>query len=298
VPINSMTGFARSSAQHGSYNWTWEVRSVNSKGLDVRLRIPSGFDALDLPARKAISQRFKRGSVALSLNISHTQDQSGYRVNQELLIQLIEVMKTVEASVPGVSAPRVDGLMGLRGVIEPVEEDEGEGEEAREVALSEILKSLEEALDSLLANRMSEGGRMESVLYGHIDEIEQLCERAEDCAGAQPDVLRKRLVRQLKDVLEDLPELDEERIAQEAAILMTKADVREELDRLRAHIEGARDLLAQGSPCGRKLDFLCQEFNREANTLCSKAQDVDLTRIGLNLKAIIDQFREQVQNIE
>ncbi len=296
MPINSMTGFARTSAQYGNYNWTWEVRSVNSKGLDVRLRIPSGFDALDMPARKAISQRFKRGSVALSLNISHNQDQTGYRVNQDLLNQLIDVMKMVEAKVPGVNAPSVDGLMGLRGVIETVEDSESEAD--REAAFGKMMVSLEEALDDLLDNRISEGGRMESVLYGHIEEIEQLCTKAEACAGAQPDVLRKRLVRQLKDVMEDLPDLDEERIAQEAAILMTKADVREELDRLRAHIEGARDLLAKGSPCGRKLDFLCQEFNREANTLCSKAQDVDLTRIGLDFKATIDQFREQVQNIE
>jgi len=296
VPINSMTGFARASAQYGNYNWTWEVRSVNSKGLDVRLRIPSGFDVLDLPARKAISQRFKRGSVALSLNISHSQDQTGYRINQDLLNQLIDVMKMVEAKVPGVNAPSVDGLMGLRGVIETVDDSESEAE--REAAFGKMMISLEEALDDLLTNRISEGGRMESVLHGHIDEIEHLCTKAEACAGAQPDVLRKRLVRQLKDVMEDLPDLDQERIAQEAAILMTKADVREELDRLRAHIEGARDLLVKGSPCGRKLDFLCQEFNREANTLCSKAQDVDLTRIGLDFKATIDQFREQVQNIE
>lgn len=296
MTIHSMTGFARASAQHGNYNWTWEVRSVNSKGLDVRLRIPSGFEALDLPSRKAASQRFKRGSVAVNLNISHNQDQAGYQINKDLLAQLVEAMKTMEAEVPGASAPTLDGLMGLRGVIEPVEE--GESEEEREEAYAQIQASLEEALDSLMENRGAEGARMEQVLQDHISEIETLCGKAEQVAGTQPEVLRKRLVRQLKDVMEELPELDEERIAQEAAILMTKADVREELDRLRAHIDGARDLLKKGSPCGRKLDFLCQEFNREANTLCSKAQDVDLTRIGLDLKTVIDQFREQVQNIE
>lgn len=296
MTIHSMTGFARASAQHGNYNWTWEVRSVNSKGLDIRLRIPSGFEALDLPSRKAVSQRFKRGSVAVNLNIGHNQDQAGYQINNDLLAQLVEAMKTLEAQVPGASAPTLDGLMSLRGVIEPVEE--GESEEEREEVYVQIQTSLEEALDSLMENRGAEGARMDQILQDHISEIETLCGKAQQVAGTQPEVLRKRLVRQLKDVMAELPELDEERIAQEAAILMTKADVREELDRLHAHIEGARDLLKKGSPCGRKLDFLCQEFNREANTLCSKAQDVDLTRIGLDLKTVIDQFREQVQNIE
>lgn len=296
MSINSMTGFARASSQHGNYNWTWEVRSVNGKGLDVRCRIPSGFEALDLTTRNMVAKMFKRGNVSVSLNISHKQDQAGYRVNQELLSQLIEVMKTVQNDVPGVQAPTVDGLMGLKGVIEPLEE--AESEEQREAIFKIIGANLEEALKGLAENRAGEGARMEVILSGHIDEIETLCAKAKDCAALQPKALKDRLVRQLKDVMEDLPELNEERIAQEAAVLMTKADVREELDRLGAHIEGARELLANGSPCGRKLDFLCQEFNREANTLCSKSQDVELTRIGLDLKTVIDQFREQVQNIE
>jgi len=296
VSINSMTGFARASAQHGNYNWTWEIRSVNGKSLDVRCRIPSGFDALDLPTRNVIAKKFKRGNISVSLNVNHTKEHGGYRVNQDLLQQLVEVMKAVEEEIPDVASPRIDGLMGLRGVIEQVEEDESE--EEKENAHAMILSNLGDALDSLQENRASEGKRMETVLHGHIDEIEELCGKAEACASAQPEALRSRLIRQLKEVMEDLPELNEERISQEAAVLMTKADVREELDRLRAHIEGARELMGQGSPCGRKLDFLCQEFNREANTLCSKAQDVDLTRIGLDFKAVIDQFREQVQNIE
>ncbi|WP_167730438.1 YicC/YloC family endoribonuclease [Terasakiella sp. SH-1] len=296
MSISSMTGFARSSASAGNYNWTWEIRSVNGKGLDMRVRIPSGFDALDLPARNAISKMFKRGNISLSLNVSHNQEQAGYRVNHDLLKQLIEVMKTVEADVPGANAPSVDGLMGLRGVIEPVEE--AESEEEKENAHAQMLASLQEALTDMASNRSAEGQRMEAVLKGHVDEIQDLCQKAEACAAVQPEAIKERLLRQLKAVMADLPELDHERISQEAAIIMTKADIREELDRLKAHIEGARDLLKAGSPCGRKLDFLCQEFNREANTLCSKSQDVDLTRIGLNLKAVIEQFREQVQNIE
>lgn len=296
MSIHSMTGFARASGQHGNYSWTWEVRSVNGKGLDIRMRLPSGFDALDLPVRTAFGKLFKRGNMSVSLNVSHNQEQAGYRVNHELLKQLVGVMQDIQKDIPTVSAPSVDGLMGLRGVIEPLEESETEEERAE--VLKVILTSLEDALQNLLQNRASEGARMQEVLQGHLSEIADLCVKVEACAAAQPAAIKARLVRQLKDVMADLPELDEERIAQEAAILMTKADVREELDRLRAHIDGAGDLLANGSPCGRKLDFLCQEFNREANTLCSKAQDVELTRIGLDLKAVIEQFREQVQNIE
>ncbi|WP_417788751.1 YicC/YloC family endoribonuclease [Terasakiella pusilla] len=296
MSIHSMTGFARTSGQYGNYSWTWEVRSVNGKGLDIRMRLPSGFDALDLPVRNAFGKLFTRGNMSVSLNVSHNQEQAGYRVNHELLKQLVGVMQDIQKDIPTVSAPSVDGLMGLRGVIEPIEESESEEERAG--VLKVILSSLENALQSLLEHRGSEGARMQEVLDTHLSEIADLCTKVEACAAAQPAAIKARLVRQLKDVMADLPELDEERIAQEAAVLMTKADVREELDRLRAHIDGARDLLAKGSPCGRKLDFLCQEFNREANTLCSKAQDVDLTRIGLDLKAVIEQFREQVQNIE
>ncbi|WP_417797981.1 YicC/YloC family endoribonuclease [Terasakiella pusilla] len=296
MSIHSMTGFARTSGQYGNYSWTWEVRSVNGKGLDIRMRLPSGFDALDLPVRNAFGKLFTRGNMSVSLNVSHNQEQAGYRVNHELLKQLVGVMQDIQKDIPTVSAPSVDGLMGLRGVIEPIEESESEEERAD--VLKVILSSLENALQSLLEHRGSEGARMQEVLDTHLSEIADLCTKVEACAAAQPAAIKARLVRQLKDVMADLPELDEERIAQEAAVLMTKADVREELDRLRAHIDGARDLLSKGSPCGRKLDFLCQEFNREANTLCSKAQDVDLTRIGLDLKAVIEQFREQVQNIE
>jgi uncharacterized protein (TIGR00255 family) len=296
VAIYSMTGFARASGQHANYSWTWEIRSVNGKGLDVRCRIPSGFDAVDLPTRNAIAKICERGNIAVSLNVTNAQQQAGYRVNQDLLQQFISVIKTIESEVPGVRAPSVDGLMGLRGVIEPIEEQESE--EERDACHGAILKSLAEALEGLNDHRLSEGTRMGAVLSAHIDQIELLCIKAESLAAAQPAAIRNRLIRQLKDCLENLPELNEERISQEAAILMTKADVREELDRLNAHIAGARELLAKGSPCGRKLDFLCQEFNREANTLCSKAQDVELTRIGLDFKAVIDQLKEQVQNIE
>ena len=294
--IHSMTGFARASAHHGNYSWTWEVRSVNGKGLDIRLRTPSGFDALDIPIRKAISNKFVRGNVSVNLNVAHAQEQSGYQVNHDLLRQLVGVMNDMREELPNIAPPSIDALMTLRGVVEPLEQDESE--EERDLAHAMIMSNLIDALDDLVRNRAAEGDRMLAVLQGHINEIEELCTKAEACASAQPAAIKARLVRQLKEVMEDLPDMDEERIAQEAAVLMTKADVREELDRLRAHIEGARDLLAAGSPCGRKLDFLCQEFNREANTLCSKAQDVDLTRIGLDFKAVIDQFREQVQNIE
>lgn len=296
MSLHSMTGFARKRGEHAKYNWTWEVRSVNAKGLDVRLRFPSGYDVLDMMVRKQVSNTFKRGSISLTLNLNCEADQTSYRVNQDLLDQLVGAMATLKDKVPGAAAPSLDGLMALRGVIETVEDDDGEDE--RDALIKAIMKSLDTLLADLKTNRSQEGDRMADVLAGHVDEIERLCGLAENCAAAQPTAIRDRLVRQLKDVMQDLPDLDEERISQEAAVLMTKADVREELDRLRAHIDGARSLMQKGSPCGRKLDFLCQEFNREANTLCSKAQDVELTRIGLDFKTVIDQFREQVQNIE
>jgi uncharacterized protein (TIGR00255 family) len=296
VAIYSMTGFARAGGQFKTYSWSWEVRSVNGKGLDMRLRVPSGFDALDANCRKLIGDKFKRGNISASLTLNRSEEQGTYRVNQDLLKQLIEAMYAIEGQVQGLQAASVDGLMRVRGVVEQVEEEESE--EDLKALQKELEVSFETALKDLFENRKTEGARMGDVLFAHVDDIEKLSTEAIECEALQPEALRNRLVRQLKSVMADIPELDHDRISQEAALIMTKADIREELDRLIAHISAARDLLTKGSPCGRKLDFLCQEFNREANTLCSKSQDVELTRIGLELKSVIEQFREQVQNIE
>ncbi len=291
-----MTGFARAQGRDETTAWTWEAKSVNGKGLDVRLRLPPGWDALEIPAREAVSKRFKRGNISLTLTVQHQGEQGGVRVNHALLDQLLGLVRDMEDKLPDVAAPRLDGLLTIRGVIEPVEAEETEEERAtREAA---VARTLMEALDALAAMREAEGRRLAEVLNGQIDRIMELKTAAEGCASLRVDAIRERLRTQLAQLLDAVPALPEERIAQEAALLAAKGDVREELDRLVAHVQAARELLAGGGAVGRRIDFLCQEFNREANTLCSKSGDVELTRIGLDLKAVIEQFREQVQNIE
>lgn len=296
MPLQSMTGFARNSKSHNAHSWTWEVRSVNAKGLDVRCRVPHGFEALDVQARGLVSKTFKRGNITINLALQNTENQNSFRINQDVLTQMVSAMAMLKDKIPDAKPPRLDGLLALKGVIETVETDEDDS--LRETLHALMLESLTDALDDLKAHRLEEGARLEAVLKDQMSEIATLTKKAKETAGVQPEAIRARLLRQLRDVMENINDLDEDRISQEAALLMTKADVCEELDRLGAHVEGAEKLLKQGSPCGRKLDFLCQEFNREANTLCSKSQDVSLTRVGLEFKAVIDQFREQVQNIE
>jgi len=296
VPISSMTGFARTEGQNGPFSWTWEAKSVNARGLDVRCRLMGGFEGLEPAARDKAAKRFKRGNLSLMLNLSHARGEAGYKVNQVVLGELLAKLPELRLQAPDASPPSIDGLLALRGVIEPVEEDLSEGE--REALEKDVLAGLDAALDSLGAMRDAEGARLAPALDGRLDDIARLCGEAETLAAAQPAAIRARLKEQVEALMEDVSALPEERLAQEAALLMTKADVREELDRLKAHQEAARDLMAGNGAVGRKLDFLCQEFNREANTLCSKSQDKKLTRIGLDLKAVIEQFREQVQNIE
>jgi uncharacterized protein (TIGR00255 family) len=292
-----MTGFARADGNAGAYAWTWEAKSVNGRALEVRCRLPAGMDAIELPARKLAAERIRRGNLNINLQASRAGGVSGYRLNAALLRQLGDIIREAEG-VLDAAAPRLDGLLALRGVIEAVEIEESDADrEAREKAM---LATLVEALQRLVANRAAEGARLASVLTEQIDEIARLTEAATNSAAARPEALQARLREQVALLLGASPALPEERLAQECAILIAKADVREELDRLRAHVAAARDLIEKGDAggAGRKLDFLAQEFNREANTLCSKAGDVELTRIGLDLKLVIDRFREQVQNIE
>ncbi len=295
--IASMTGFARADGANGAASWTVEVKSVNGKSLDVRCRFPSGLDAVEAFARAEAMRVLKRGNVNIGLSLTRTARQSPLRLNRELLAQVIELAREIEGA--GAERPRIDALLSVRGIIETVEEDGGgdaEGERAElEAALT---RSVAEMLGKLAQARLDEGRHLAAVLSGHLGTIASLTEAAARTASLQPDALRAKLKAQLAQLLEAVPSLPEERLAQEAALLIAKADVREELDRLRAHIAQAHALLAEGGAVGRRLDFLCQEFNREANTLCSKSADVELTRIGLDLKATIEQFREQVQNIE
>lgn len=286
-----MTGFARAVGGDERLSWAWEARSVNGKGLDLRLRLPGGWERLDPPARALAAKRFKRGNLSATLEVKAVAGRSALAINEALLGALVERCEAAGES------PRLDRLLQVRGVVETADEtaDDPEALAARERA---ILASFAEALDALSAARAAEGARTADVISARLEEIAALTEEAAVCADAQPTAIRDRLARQIEELTEGRGGLDAERVAQEAAALAVRADVREELDRLRGHGEAARGLLAEGGAVGRRFDFLCQEFNREANTLASKSSALALTRIGLSLKAAIDQMREQVQNIE
>ncbi|MAF96915.1 MAG: YicC family protein [Rhodospirillaceae bacterium] len=296
MSISSMTGFARAEGRKDSRSWTWEVKSVNAKGLDVRCRVPAGFERLEHPARERVKGRFRRGNVTLALSVSSSKGEAGYRVNHVVLGEMLVTLPEIIKQVPDAGPPSVDGLLALKGVIEPVEDDITD--DAREALDAEILADLDSALESLAAMRGDEGSKLALVLNERLDDIGRLCGEAEKLAETQPQAIHEKLKAQVQTLLDDMTALPDERLAQETALLASKADLREELDRLKAHLEAARGLMTADGGVGRKLDFLCQEFNRETNTLCSKSQNVGLTRIGLDLKATIEQFREQVQNIE
>jgi len=295
MTIVSMTGFAESHGAHDGAHWRWEVKSVNGKGLDLRLRMPPGFDGIESAVRMLAVERFKRGNLQATLTLEPRDDARGLRIDAEALAAAVKVARQV-ASETGLARARVDGLLALKGVI--AQEDAvplNDLERAsRDTAL---LESIAVAFDALRRARRNEGAKLAEVLNGQIGEIDTLTKEATRLATTQPAALRDRLISQLKDLLHGT-QLSEDRLAQEVALLAARADVREELDRLNAHVHEARALLASGEAIGRKLDFLAQEFNREANTLCSKSSDIALTKVGLALKHAIDQFREQAMNVE
>ena len=293
--VHSMTGFARRDGGDATVSWTWEIKSVNGRSLDVRARLPQGYESLDPVVRSAVTAACSRGNVQVNLSLKRGSAPLQLQVNEELLQQVIDLMAKLETRTQA-APPRLDGILALRGVLEAVEEEESPDHQAARLAV--LQSDLEAALEALLAMRAAEGTRLLGLARGHVDEIERLAAAARSCAATQPETLRQRLKEQLALLLAEGSGVAEERLAQELALLAGKADVREELDRLTAHVEAARELLDQGGAVGRKLDFLCQEFNREANTLCSKSADVELTRIGLDLKSSIEQLREQIQNIE
>lgn len=292
--ISSMTGFARQEGAHENRRWTWELKSVNSRGLEFRARLPQGFDSLEPDLRKAVRAKISRGSVNVNLSMVSESTEPRYRVNETALLSAIAMVEKISAHLK-CDPPRAEGILGLRGVIETV--DETESDEDRKVLLNALASSFDKAVTALAAARASEGDAMASVLNGHFDEIEMLTKAAAASAASGPEAIKAKIAAQIADLLNGA-NLPEERLAQEAALLAVKADVREELDRLKSHIDAGRALMKEKGPVGRQLDFLTQEFNREANTLCSKASDMALKRIGLDLKKVIDQLREQVQNIE
>ncbi len=290
-----MTGFAREEGEHGEFAWRWEVRSVNNRGLDIRVRMAPGHESFEITVRDRLGKRFKRGSFNVSFNLTRTPGLTGYRLNEPLLERVLALAEAIRARTGG-APPAAEGLLRLRGVLEPEETADDDAERnARETAMA---ASLDRALVQVEAARAAEGARLETVLRGLVEEIAALAARARALAASQPEAIRARVTGQVAELLAGAAPLAEERLAQEIALMVGKADVREEIDRLDAHVAQALELIGAGGAVGRRLDFLSQEFNREANTLCSKSQDLELTRTGLALKAAIEQFREQVQNIE
>ena len=295
APLASMTGYARQEGGDGLLTWTWEIKSVNGRTLDVRCRIPSGYEALEPVARGIVQKHCARGNVQVSLSVNRGNLPRRVRLNRAALERITELVAELQGTLAAEPA-RLDGLLALPGVLEMLEEEETK--EQLDIRAAAMEEDLILALEALTAMRRGEGARLKALVSGHLDEVARLTGAAGACASARPEALRQRLRQQVEELLQAAPAVPEERLTQELALLATKADVREELDRLGAHVAAARELLAGGGAVGRRLDFLCQEFNREANTLCSKAGDVELTRVGLDLKAVIDQLREQVQNIE
>lgn len=295
MTLKSMTGFGRADGAAGPMRWHWEVRSVNSRGLDIRLKLPAGFEALEPRVREAVAKRLKRGNVAIALTVKREEAVSQIRLNDDLLQQVLTAAERVRVAVGG-GHVSIDSLLSVKGVLEVVEASETD-EEAEARALV-MLASLEEALQGVEDARVAEGARLREVLVDLTLSIERAVEEIAASPARAPEAIRQRLREQVERLLDASSAFDEARLHQEAVLLATKADIEEELQRLRAHVAAARELLDTGEPVGRRLDFLSQEFNREANTLCSKANDGQITRLGLHLKALIEQMREQIQNIE
>ncbi|ABS64959.1 domain of unknown function DUF1732 [Parvibaculum lavamentivorans DS-1] len=295
MSLNSMTGFARVEGAAGPARWHWEMRSVNGKGLDARLRLPAGMDALEAPLRTELARHLKRGNCQITLTIDRASDAVPLRVNKEALRVVLDAIADLQQTME-VMPPRPEGILALKGVLESAETVE-ESDEAKQAFEAALIESFKAAAAALAAARAQEGAKLEAILRAQVDEIERLTREAAACPAAAPEAIRARLAAQVNDLL-GASSVSEERLSQEVALLATKADIREELDRLMAHVSQARELIDGSEAVGRRLDFLTQEFNREANTLCSKASDVSLTRIGLDLKTVIDQLREQIQNVE
>ncbi len=295
MALISMTGFARTEGSSGDYEWTFEVKSVNGKGLDVRSRLPHGLESLELDLRKLATKYFRRGNLQLNLQLTRATGASVLAINENALEAVLKIAESLRQRL-GSPPINVENLLALRGVLETSEESEDD--EAIAARQAAIMDSASDVFAALSQMRALEGGRIEKVISEQITKIYDLTMAARDCPGRQPEALKARFAEQIEKLLDVNDNLDPDRLHAEAVIIATRADVQEELDRLFAHVEAARELIASDDAVGRKLDFLAQEFNREANTLCSKASCKELSHIGLDMKTTIDQLREQVQNIE
>ena len=295
MALSSMTGFARGHGVSGSYSWAWELKSVNGKGLDLRLRIPAGWDAVEGLVRNSAVFVLARGTVYGTLTVERKGVAPVVRVNEPVLAAVLATIKGLSGRVDA-AAPRLDGILSLKSVIEVA--DAGEDEEERRAAEAAVVTGFRDTLGQLAAMRRDEGEALRQVLSQRLSEISALAVRAEATPGRRPDAIKARIAEQIAMLLDASDRFDPDRLHQEAILVATKADIREELDRLVSHVAQVGKLIAEGGPIGRRLDFLAQELNREANTLCSKSNDVELTNIGLELKSVVEQFREQVQNLE
>jgi uncharacterized protein (TIGR00255 family) len=293
--VASMTGFSRTQGAVGPWSYAWELKSVNSKGLDIRLRLPPVFDSLEIKARQAIAARLSRGAITVNLTAKRVDESASVQINRLILDRLLSAL--AQTPLPENLRPAsLDGLLALPGVIEVIQPQEDET--LRNQVGADILSALEQALDALVAARHAEGEALRQILSLRLAHIRQLTQNADAHPARQADAIRARLIQNLAKLVENVEGLDQARLHQEAILLAVKSDIREELDRLKAHVDSVNELLATGGPIGRRLDFLAQELGRESNTLCAKSNDPALTAIGLDLKIEVEQFREQVQNIE
>jgi uncharacterized protein (TIGR00255 family) len=295
MALSSMTGFARSHGVSGTYSWAWELKSVNAKGLDLRLRLPPGWDVVEGPARHSAAEVLARGTMHGTLTVERLGVTPVVRVNEPVLAAVLATIKSLAGRVDA-AAPRLDGILSLKGVIEVVDEDERE--EDRRAAEAAVIAGFRATIAELAAMRRHEGEALRQVLTQRVREIAALAAQAEAAPGRRPEAVKARIAEQVATLIGASERFDPDRLHQEAILIASKADIREELDRLASHVTQVERLIAGGGAIGRRLDFLAQELNREANTLCSKSNDVELTNIGLELKSVVEQFREQVQNLE
>ncbi|MBD3845102.1 YicC family protein [Bosea sp. SSUT16] len=291
--IESMTGFARAAGTAGVHAWAWEIRSVNGRGLDLRVRVPPGFEVLAEAARKRLTSAFSRGTLHVNLSVTSDAGPARPRVNETVLAALLEAIEKLPPAA-GINPPTFDGLLGIRGVVEYADE----AQDALGAIEKPALAGLESIAEALKEARSAEGRALEAIVLGQVETISRLTTEAERHPARSPEAIRARIAAQVEALLGAANGLDPQRLHQEAALVAVRSDIREEIDRLHAHVGALRELLAKGGPIGRKLDFLSQEFGREASTLCAKANDPGLSRIGLDLRTVVDQMREQVQNVE
>ena len=295
MALSSMTGFARSHGASGSYTFEWELKSVNAKGFDLRVRLPQGFDELEAHAKKRAAEVLSRGTVYANLTVKRSSAAATVRINEEVLNAVLKAATLISGKVDAV-APSIDGLLAIKGVVEVAEPEGDEEEDA--AARAAAAQAFDRALADLVAMRKREGFSLGQILTMRVDEIEQLTKRAEASPGRKPEAIKAKLAEQIAALLDTSDRFDSDRLMQEAILIATRADIREELDRIASHVAQARELIGKGGPIGRKLDFLAQEFHREVNTCCSKSNDIELTNTGLAMKNVVEQFREQVQNLE